>query len=126
MSEVVESRKLKVNPSSTPAASKCSTTKSTTPRRNKLATKNSLRSLRLQLYIYSPVRFTPAIGVMSGAHYRTLIMFFTSPHHNTLCWGPRNHLVHRKLSSICQRNKGQSTKRDLLGTIQGKRLSGGL
>ena len=48
-------------------------------RRNGLATKNSLCSLRLPPYIYSPVRFIPAIGVMSGAHYRTLLMFFTSP-----------------------------------------------
>ena len=29
---------------------------------------------------YSPVRLRPVIGVMIGAHYRTLIMFFTSPH----------------------------------------------
>ena len=41
-------------------------------RRNWLATMNSLGSLRLPPYIYSPVRFTPVIGVMSGAHYRTL------------------------------------------------------
>ena len=24
----------------------------------------------------SPIRFLPAIGVMAGAHYRTLLMFF--------------------------------------------------
>jgi hypothetical protein len=26
--------------------------------------------------IHSPIRFLPAIGVMAGAHYRTLLMFF--------------------------------------------------
>ena len=58
-------------------------------RRNGLATKNSLCSLRLPPYIYSPVRFIPAIGVMSGAHYRTLLMFFTSPTRSRSSWGPR-------------------------------------
>ena len=30
----------------------------------------------IQQPFYSPVRLFPAIGVMSGAHYRTLSMFF--------------------------------------------------
>ena len=60
------------------------------PRQNRLATMNSLCSLRLPSYIYSPVRFTPAIGVMSGAHYRTLLMFFTSPHSLTKFVGSPN------------------------------------
>ena len=58
-------------------------------RRNWLATMNSLGSLRLPPYIYSPVRFIPAIGVMSGAHYRTLLMFFTSPTRSRSSWGPQ-------------------------------------
>ena len=32
---------------------------------------------------HSPVRLRPVIGVMTGAHYRTLLMFFTSSHKAT-------------------------------------------
>ena len=36
---------------------------------------NNKNNLIQQLF-YSPVRLFPAIGVMSGAHYQTLSMFF--------------------------------------------------
>ena len=32
------------------------------------------------IIFHSPVRLRPVIGVMTDAHYRTLLMFFTSPH----------------------------------------------
>ena len=32
------------------------------------------------IIFHSPVRLRPVIGVMTGAHYRTLLMFFISPH----------------------------------------------
>ena len=40
------------------------------------------------IIFYSPVRLRPVIGVMTGAHYRTLLMFFISPHKLKICGGP--------------------------------------
>ena len=70
-------------------------------RRNWLATKNSLLFVVVAAVIfYSPVRLRPVIGVMTGAHYRTLLMFFTSPHSLTKFLSPFGRTIISYLPSV--------------------------
>lgn len=62
-----------------------------------------------RLLICSPVRLSPAIGVMSGAHYRRLLIFFMlyPRTHEVLGWG-RGNTYAKKQENRCPRNSRYS------------------
>ena len=63
-----------------------------------------------RLLICSPVRLSPAIGVMSGAHYRRLLIFFMlyPRTHEVLGWIQGTRYAIKKRENRCPRNSRYS------------------